>query len=101
VTARTAAGTEETGTVLVVDDSDVVRLLLRVNLETEHHRVLEADSVADARRILAAETIHLVLLGPAPTDAETAELRTELEGTLPDLRIESTRAYVERFGGFG
>lgn len=52
----------EPRTILVVDDEPSLRLLCRVNLELEGHRVLEAATLADARRILASETVDVVLL---------------------------------------
>ncbi len=49
-------------TVLVVDDEPSLRLLCRVNLELEGHRVVEAGTLATARELLAAEPIDVVLL---------------------------------------
>jgi DNA-binding NtrC family response regulator len=49
-------------TVLVVDDEPAIRLLCRVNLELEGYRVLEATSLAEARRVLADGKIAVVLL---------------------------------------
>ena len=49
-------------TVLVVDDEPSIRLLCRVNLELEGYRVVEAGSLAEARRALAAEPVSVVLL---------------------------------------
>lgn len=49
-------------TVLVVDDEPSLRLLCRVNLELEGHRVLEAAGLAEARELLASEQIDVVLL---------------------------------------
>ena len=49
-------------TVLVVDDDAAMRLLCRVNLELEGHRVLEAWSLAQARERLASEVPDVVLL---------------------------------------
>ena len=49
-------------TVLVVDDEPSLRLLCRVNLELEGHRVVEAETVAAARDALAGESIDVVLL---------------------------------------
>lgn len=48
--------------VLVVDDEAAIRLLCRVNLELEGFRVLEASSLADARRELDTGDVALVLL---------------------------------------
>jgi len=49
-------------TVLVVDDEPSLRLLCRVNLELEGHRVIEASTLAEARELLAAERPDVVLL---------------------------------------
>lgn len=49
-------------TVLVVDDDAALRLLCRVNLELEGHRVLEAATVAAARELLAAGGVDVMLL---------------------------------------
>lgn len=48
--------------VLVVDDEAAIRLLCRVNLELEGFRVLEASSLAEARRELDTGDVALVLL---------------------------------------
>ncbi len=47
---------------MVVEDDPSLRLLCRVNLELEHHRVLEADTLTRARELLDSEPIELVLL---------------------------------------
>jgi DNA-binding response OmpR family regulator len=52
----------DSATVLVVDDDPSLRLLCRVNLELEGYRVVEADSVASARKALAAGGVDAVLL---------------------------------------
>ena len=49
-------------TVLVVDDEPAIRLLCRVNLELEGYRVIEAQSLAEARRVVADDDIAAVLL---------------------------------------
>jgi DNA-binding NtrC family response regulator len=48
--------------VLVVDDERSLRLLCRVNLELEGHRVREAATLAEARREIELETPDVVLL---------------------------------------
>jgi DNA-binding response OmpR family regulator len=48
--------------VLVVDDEPSIRLLCKVNLELEGYRVLEAATLAEARRHLRDEDVHAVLL---------------------------------------
>ncbi|HWG57040.1 MAG TPA: response regulator [Gaiellaceae bacterium] len=49
-------------TVLVVDDEPSLRLLCRVNLELEGHRVLEAARVDEATALLDVETPDVILL---------------------------------------
>lgn len=87
--------------VLVVDDEPTLRLLCRVNLELEGHRVREAATLAEARAQLDAATPDVVLLDVhvGPDDGlelldhiEALELRTRvvlLSGTSevgPELR---------------
>lgn len=48
--------------VLVVDDEPSIRLLCRVNLELDGHKVLEADSLSSARAALAEEDIDVLVL---------------------------------------
>ena len=49
-------------TVLVVDDDQALRMLCRVNLELDGHRVLEAATLAEARERLADAEVDVVLL---------------------------------------
>ncbi len=55
-------GDREPRTVLVVDDDIALRLLCRVNLELDGHRVLEAAAPEQARELLASEGVDAVLL---------------------------------------
>jgi DNA-binding NtrC family response regulator len=50
------------GVVLVVDDEPAIRLLVRVNLELEGYRVVEAATLDAARRGLDSGDVGLVLL---------------------------------------
>src|SRR5215216_7857840 len=74
-------------TVLVVDDAPAIRLLCRVNLELDGHRVLEAGTLGDARQALEDADVSLVLLdvhvGPENGLAFLDELRHER----PELRV--------------
>ena len=47
---------------LVVDDEPAIRLLCRLNLELEGYAVLEARSLEEARTVLAAQDVAVVLL---------------------------------------
>jgi DNA-binding NtrC family response regulator len=57
-----AQGGPDVKDVLVVDDEPSLRLLCRVNLELDGHRVREAATVADARRELERATPDVILL---------------------------------------
>jgi len=50
------------GVVLVVDDEPAIRLLVRVNLELEGYRLLDAETLDAARRALDSGDVGLVLL---------------------------------------
>lgn len=60
-------------TVLVVDDDDFVRDVLRGFIELEGHRVLEAADASHARETLAHESVDLIFLDVAmPGESGTA-----------------------------
>ena len=48
--------------VLIVEDDPSLRLLCRVNLELEHYRVLEAETLEQAIAIVSSEPVDVVLL---------------------------------------
>ena len=48
--------------VLVVDDDPAIRHVCRINLELDGHVVLEADSLATTRSMLAEEDVDIVVL---------------------------------------
>lgn len=64
--------------ILVVDDDASIRLLCRVNLELEGHRVLEAPTLDEARRLLADEPVAAVLLDMHVGTQNGRELLVEL-----------------------
>jgi DNA-binding response OmpR family regulator len=66
-------------TVLVVDDERSLRLLCRVNLELEGHRVLEAATLAEARALVEQETPDVILLDVHLGNDDGLELLDELE----------------------
>jgi DNA-binding NtrC family response regulator len=53
---------EAAATVLVVEDDASLRLLCRLNLELEGHRVFEAGTIDRAAELVAREQIDVVLL---------------------------------------
>ena len=67
-------------TVLVVDDEPAIRMLCRLNLELEGFRVLEADSLGAARRVLASEPVAVLLTDVHIGDGDGRDLARELAG---------------------
>ena len=75
--------------VLVVDDEPAIRLLCKVNLELEGYAVLEADTLAEARRQLreGAGSIGVVLLDVHVGSEDGRELIGEIRSEWPSVRI--------------
>ncbi|HUP32266.1 MAG TPA: response regulator [Gaiellaceae bacterium] len=66
--------------VLVVDDERSLRLLCRVNLELDGHRVREAGSLAEARAELERATPDVILLDIHVGADDGLDLLDEIEG---------------------
>jgi DNA-binding response OmpR family regulator len=73
--------------VLVVDDDAAIRLLCRVNLELEGHRVGEAGTLDEARAALAAEPVDVVLLDLHVGNERGLELLRELRRDRPEVAV--------------
>jgi DNA-binding response OmpR family regulator len=82
-------------TVLVVEDEPSIRLLCRVNLELEGHRVLEAGSLAEARHELEANDVEVVLLDRHVGSEDGYELLRELRDRESGIRIALFTGSVE------
>jgi DNA-binding NtrC family response regulator len=74
-------------TVLIVDDDRSLRLLCRVNLELEGHRVFEAATLADARALLEREGPDVILLDVHIGNEDGLELLEELEALDVPVRV--------------
>jgi DNA-binding NtrC family response regulator len=74
-------------TVLVVDDDQALRMLCRVNLELEGHRVLEAASLEEAREQLAGDDVDVVLLDVHVGRDDGRKLLDEIRGGMSDARV--------------
>jgi len=66
-------------TVLVVDDERSLRLLCRVNLELEGHRVLEAATLAEARAMVEQDAPDVILLDVHLGNDDGLELLDDIE----------------------
>jgi DNA-binding response OmpR family regulator len=73
--------------VLVVDDEPSIRLLCKVNLELEGYRVLEADTLAEARRHLREHDVAAVLLDVHVGAEDGRELVREIRAGRPSTGI--------------
>lgn len=73
--------------VLIVDDSDSIRLLCRINLELERHTVLDAASLEAARHAIAAQPIDVILLDVHVGPADGRDLLREVRESHPDVRV--------------
>lgn len=74
-------------TVLIVEDDPSLRLLCRVNLELEHHRVLEASTLTRARELVDGESIDLVLLDLHVGEEHGFDLLPYLRTVRPDAAV--------------
>lgn len=73
--------------VLVVDDDSSLRLLCRVNLEHQGHRVREAQSLAEARELIEREQPDVILLDLHLGSEDGLELLDEVEALDLPLRV--------------
>jgi CheY-like chemotaxis protein len=92
-----AAVQERTATVLVVDDEEDIRLLVRMVLEREHYRVLEAGDGREALDVLeAGDPVDLVLLDlrMAPLDGWAVLARLRDSGLLQRVRVLVVSAHA-------
>jgi DNA-binding response OmpR family regulator len=74
-------------TVLIVDDDAAIRLLCRVNLELEGHRVVEAAYLDQARAVLAEEPVDVVLLDLHIGNERGLDLLRELRRDRPEIPV--------------
>jgi PAS domain S-box-containing protein len=94
-TAGVASGSE---TVLVVEDEDAVRALMRQVLESRGYHVLDARSGDDALALLASETTHVDLLLTDVVMARMAgpQLATHVREQRPGIRVLYTSGHSDR-----
>ena len=83
------------GRVVVCDDTEQIRRLIRVNLELEGHEVLEAYSLATARATLAEEDIDVVVLDVHLHRERSDALVTECHARRPPIPVVLVTGSVE------
>jgi len=74
-------------TVLVVDDDAAIRLLCRVNLELEGHRIIEAETVGQARSVLADEPVDVVFLDLHLGNERGIDVLQEVRRDRPEVAV--------------
>ncbi len=74
-------------TVLIVEDDPSIRLLSRVNLELEHHEVLEADTLRRAKELLDSDPIDVVLLDLHIGDEHGFDLLPHIKTVRPHAAV--------------
>jgi len=73
--------------ILVIDDEDQIRALLRRVLEREGHQVLETEFGREALRIAESQPIDLVITDIMMPDTDGLEVITALRRESPKLKI--------------
>jgi PAS domain S-box-containing protein len=82
-------------TVLVVEDEEVVRALVRHVLEAQGYRVLIASTPSEALELAAEGDPHLVLTDVVMPEMNGRELATHLVGADPRLKVLYMSGYTE------
>jgi signal transduction histidine kinase len=86
-----------TGTILLVEDSELVRKLVREALETCGYNVLDAGTRADALFICERhkKTIHMLLTDVVMPEISGRELANRLVSLHPEMRVLYMSGYTE------
>jgi two-component system cell cycle sensor histidine kinase/response regulator CckA len=81
-------------TILVVDDEEVVRCVVRDMLEPEGHTVIDTEDPLDALRLAREQPIHLLLTDVVMPQMRGTELASRVSGESPSTRILLMSAYA-------
>lgn len=80
-------------TILVVDDEESIRALYRAELEDEGYRVLCASDGATARKTIAEEGVHLVVLDIKLKGESGLQILQDITRENRDLPVVLSTAY--------
>ncbi len=84
------------GTILVVDDQDVVRDVIRLSLEAAGYTVREAASPLEAIELVRADrNIDLVVTDVVMPEMDAFELVDRISREVPGVRILYTSGYTD------
>ncbi len=84
------------GTVLVVDDQDVVRDVIKLSLESAGYRVLEAATPSEALALArdAGAEVDLLVTDVVLPEMDAFELASRITCELPAVRVLYTSGYT-------
>src|ERR1700732_1498776 len=82
------------GHILIVDDEPHLRRILISNLKQEHHEVIEADGVNDARSALSEQTFDAVLTDQKMADGEGLDVLAAAREADPSLSVVFLTAFA-------
>jgi two-component system cell cycle sensor histidine kinase/response regulator CckA len=85
------------GTVLVVDDQDVVRDVIKLSLESAGYRVLEAATPTEALALARAAggEVDLLVTDVVMPEMDAFELANRITFELPAIRVLYTSGYTD------
>jgi CheY-like chemotaxis protein len=85
------------GTVLVVDDQDVVRDVIKLSLESAGYRVLEAATPSEALELAraAGAEVDLLVTDVVMPEMDAFELANRITCELPAVRVLYTSGYTD------
>ena len=85
------------GTVLVVDDQDVVRDVIKLSLESAGYRVLEAATPSEALTLArnAGAEVDLLVTDVVLPEMDAFELANRITCELPAVRVLYTSGYTD------
>ena len=82
-------------TILVVDDDDAIRTLLKEELEDEGYNIMIAANARDALKIVEAEPLDLVILDIRMPGMDGLEALPRILGLKESLRVILNTAYTQ------
>jgi len=83
-------------TILVVDDQDVVRDVIKLTLESEGYNVIEASSpIAALELVRSTESIDLLVTDIVMPGMDAFELAQRVNTEIPGIRILYTSGYTD------
>jgi DNA-binding response OmpR family regulator len=88
-------------TILLLEDNDFVRNVIRKGLEADGYRIMEASDIRSARRILKNDQIDLVLMDLQLPDGNGLEFMPEIQNLtdVPIIIVSSKDAMIDKVVG--